>query len=308
MMDWKCLKTTLSSAAGLQRVRVPGTIREFGFSTFASCEALTTAKLEEGLTEIPFTMFNFCFNLSTVNIPSTVTELGQSALYATSITSIELPEGLKKIGMSALYGTQLQELILPDSVEELGEYALAWSPKLRKIVFGKGMKVMKDNAISSMPALEELQLNEGLEEIGFMGITYCDIMTSLTIPSTVKRIGSFAFVGSPLTSLTNLAVEPQLLYEGEDIVANEEGIPIYDQVTLYVPAESIDAYRQAEIWKLFPSIKAEQSGVEEITETEVTEIVEIWTLDGHRVESPTAGIYVARMTDGTTRKIFISVR
>lgn len=292
---------------GLESVTVPGSLTDMGFSIFSNCSNLKKAVLGEGLPEIPFTMFNFCMKLSDVNIPSTIKSIGQSALYGCPITSIELPEGLEYIGMSAIYGTQIEEIRIPDTVEELGPYALAWNGNLKTIIFGKGVRTIGDFCMTTMPSLTRLELNEGLESIGFMGISYCDVLESVTIPSTVNSIGSYAFFGSPLTSLTNLAETPQELFEGEDIVADEDGSPRYDRVTLYVPAKSISAYKHAAVWRNFKNVMAAENGVEVLPEDDVNSAdIEIYSIDGRRLDRPAHGINIIRRADGTTRKIVVA--
>ncbi len=291
---------------GIKKVRVPGSAREFGYSIFYGCTALEEAILEEGLSIIPEQMFNYDENLSKITIPSTIEIIDEAALYGTALTEISLPEKLRIIGPMALYGTQIEEITLPDAVEEIGEFGLAWNSNLRTIKCGKGLKTIGESAISSLPVLEKIELNEGLKSIGSMGISFCDIMTSLTIPSTVTEIGSHAFIGSPLESLINKAMSPQTLYDGEDLVSDANGETLYDSCTLYVPAESIQAYKNADIWKLFTMIEPISSGITEtIAHEGKPEISSVYTIDGKRIDAPKKGINLIKLTDGTVKKVLI---
>lgn len=291
---------------GLAKVRVPGTATEFGYSIFYGCDNLREAVLEEGLTIIPDQMFNYDSNLSVINIPSTVTVIDEAALYGTAVSSLDLPDGLVTIGDMALYGTQLEELTLPDSVETVGNFAFAYNYSLRSVKCGSGLKCIGDNAFSSLPVLEKIELNEGLEYIGYEGITFCDVLTTIEIPSTVTEIGSYAFIGSPLQSIVNKAVEPQFQYEGEDIVADPEGQLIYDSCVLYVPEESLAAYSDAPVWGLFSNIKPISStGITIPESVDEATIVNIYSIDGKQLTTPVRGINIYRTSDGKTRKGFV---
>ncbi len=85
--------------------------------------------------------------------------------------------------------------------------------------------------------------------IGLGAFMMCPDLTSVTIPETVTKIGSFAFNGSTsLTSVTCLAlVPPMLVYE----VFDDD---TYSNATLYVPNASLSDYRAAKGWKNFTHI------------------------------------------------------
>jgi len=85
------------------------------------------------------------------------------------------------------------------------------------------------------------EIPEGITKIG----DYCfwqSQISSVTIPSTVSEIGSQAFFWCPnLESVTILATTPPLL--GDYVFGdNKSGRKIY------VPSESVDAYKAAEGW------------------------------------------------------------
>jgi len=74
-------------------------------------------------------------------------------------------------------------------------------------------------------------------------------LSSVTIPSSVTGIGTAAFYGcSGLTSFINYATTPQSI--GTDVFINAS----IASCTLYVPAESVAAYKAASVWKGFPNI------------------------------------------------------
>lgn len=74
----------------------------------------------------------------------------------------------------------------------------------------------------------------------------CNNITSVTIPATVTTIGPYVFAYCySLTSVTCLATTPPTL-------ANTNAFNGTD-CSIYVPAESVDAYKAANVWKSFAS-------------------------------------------------------
>ena len=96
---------------GLERVYVPGGLKETGNAVFGSCTNLTEAVIGEGTKKVEDTMFNMDWALTDVTLPSTLEIIGPYAFYGAGFTSIDLPEGLKLIEEAGLYGTGLQSLV-----------------------------------------------------------------------------------------------------------------------------------------------------------------------------------------------------
>ena len=84
-----------------------------------------------------------------------------------------------------------------------------------------------------------------------------------------------------------------------------------ENATLQVPASSIDAYNETNPWCLFGNIVA-------LTDDELnpTSIVltntdkplyptDYFNLDGKRIPKPQRGLNIIKMSDGTTKKMFI---
>lgn len=95
-----------------------------------------------------------------------------------------------------------------------------------------------DGCFSNCSGLTSVTLNEGLEVIGRYSFANCPNLTSITIPSTITELGLAAFgVGSTnFNSVTILATTPP---------TNNSFLWDAQSVNIYVPAESVDAYKAA---------------------------------------------------------------
>ena len=97
------------------------------------------------------------------------------------------------------------------------------------------------------------EIPEGITKIGNYCFQFSDI-SSVTIPSTVSEIGdqAFCFCNS-LESITILATTPPTL--GGGVFGNNKS-----GRKIYVPYESVDAYKAAEGWSAYAAdIEAIQS-------------------------------------------------
>lgn len=97
--------------------------------------------------------------------------------------------------------------------------------------------------------LTSIDIPNSITGIGRYCFAWCKF-SSVTIPSSVTYIGAGAFDKcSNLTSFINLAPTPQ---EIDSTVFEEVS---FTTCTLYVPEESITAYKEAPVWKEFRNIQ-----------------------------------------------------
>ena len=172
--------------------------------------------------------FYYCRSLSTVTIPGSVTTIGNYAFNGCSgLTSVTIGNSVESIGKSAFHGCEnLSSLTIPDNVTSIGE-----------------------GAFSGCSGLSSVAIPGSVTRIEGYAFEGCSGLTSVTIPSSVTSIGTVAFYGcSGLTSFINYATTPQSI--GSDVFINAS----IASCTLYVPAESVAAYKAANVWKNFHNI------------------------------------------------------
>ena len=86
-------------------------------------------------------------------------------------------------------------------------------------------------------------------------------ITNLSIPATVKNIYYAAFFNcNQLQTVTNNAVTPQSIQETSNSGATQRGYIFYgssyNSAVLFVPEESVDAYKAAAVWRDFGKVIA----------------------------------------------------
>ena len=188
---------------------------------FEGCTDLTSVSIDNSVTSIGGFAFSSCEGLTSVTIPNSVTEIGEDAFVSCSgLTSIIIPDSVNSIGGGAFQECSgLTSIIIPDSVNSIG-----------------------DGSFSNCSGLTSITIGNGVTSIGNNSFGECSSLTSIVIPNSVTSISKYAFYNcSGLTSVTIEATTPPTL-GGTTAFTNTNNCPIY------VPAESLNTYKQASNW------------------------------------------------------------
>lgn len=128
-----------------------------------------------------------------------------------------------------------------------GDGAFQDCASLATVTMADSVRIINQMAFYGCRSLTSLSLSENLTFIGNYAFRGCSRLTSVTIPSGVTDIGASAFYYcSGLTSFTCLATTPPTLAHSSAFT-NTNNCPIY------VPAESVQAYKTATNWSNYAS-------------------------------------------------------
>ena len=207
--------------AGLKSIRIPSGVVSIGTNTFYSCTELTGAVLPEGLKTIGDSAFGYCGKLTQINLPESLTTIGRAAFKYCSLTNVNIPENVTSISEDAFSQFEC-------SIESFSG----------KFASSDGNCIIVDNVLIALvlDGLSSYRIPDGVTRIG-EGIY---VKYDLTIPASVTTIGQhFGVKGN----LTVLASEPPIF----DTVYNSN-LSYSNSDYIYVPYNSVDAYKTADIW------------------------------------------------------------
>ena len=134
--------------------------------------------------------------------------------------------------MSALYKIEscfgLTSIAIPESVTSIASYSFV-----------------------NCSGLTSISIPSSVVNIEYMAFAGCKGLTSITIPNSVKNIMKQAFLDcSGLTSIVCEASTPPNCEDNDVFYKVDKSIP------LYVPTNSIPAYKAAKVWNSFTNIQA----------------------------------------------------
>ena len=280
----------------LVSVTLPSTLTEIHAYAFWNCHKLTYVTIPENVTVLDDGIFTQCFALKAFQgkyatsdrkclitdgrliafapvgqtdytIPSQVTSLGDQVFReCADLKSIVIPEGVTSIGFSA-FGLceSLEEITIPQSVTSFGTYVFEGCRSLQA-VYGKFASddhrclVVGGKLIAfACVGLTEYTIPSNVTHIEFGVFTDCRTLTSVTIPGSVTFIEDYAFAGC--TSLRDITVFATVPPEFPEWMEDPAAFDDTNNCPIYVPAASVNAYKQAAGWNKYADrITAVSSG------------------------------------------------
>ena len=236
--------------SSLTSVTIPDSVMTIGDNAFVCCGRLAEFKgkfaSEDGRCLIvDGTLHSFApAGLVSYTIPNGVTTIGDRAFYnCTSLTSVIIPDSVTTIGVTAFYDCEsLTSVTIPDSVTMIGDYAFKWCYSLTSVTIGNSVTTIGDSTFYGCSSLTSVAIPDSVTTIGDLAFSLCESLTSVTIGNSVTTIEDSAFSWCEnLISVYCEAITPPSL--GSNVFyVNGSGRKIY------VPAESVDAYKSAEYW------------------------------------------------------------
>ena len=193
-----------------------------------------------------YSTFYLC-NISNIDLNG-VTKIGRVAFDRLSgCTSITIPPSVTDFGSYAFSGASGLNSVTIDyaSNATLGGGQFAGLP-ITSLTIGSNPTRIPFDMFSGCTKLTSLVIPSNISSIESSAFASCTGLTSLVIPSNISSIDNNAFSKcSGLTSVTVESVTPPTL--GSYVFNNTNNCPIY------VPPESVDAYKAASGWSNYAS-------------------------------------------------------
>ncbi|MBO5226003.1 MAG: leucine-rich repeat protein [Parabacteroides sp.] len=230
----------------------------------SSISIFTEFQYFTGLTAIEYSDFASCYDLATIVLPNSITSIGDHAfIECTQLLKITIPQNVTTIGEGAFSHCKLLTTItIPTKVTTIGAEAFGNNFNLKEfiveasnnkyaskdgILYSKDMK----NLIKCPCKKTQVSIANTVTTIEESAFDQCDL-TNVHIPNSVTCIRKWAFKGC--TNLNEIHCKATTPPQLESVTFFGD---IFSSCKLYVPTNSVDAYKAAEHWKEFTNIIGE---------------------------------------------------
>jgi uncharacterized protein (TIGR02145 family) len=216
----------------------------------SSALSITDVVIEKGVTHIGDLAFAYLPELRSFTIPVSVSSIGNKAFFVCdNLKSAVIPGNIKTIGDDAFFGKSLRSVVIENGVTVIGKKAFFFCEGLTSVTIPGSVTSTGYSMFGSCINLTSVTIEEGVATIGERTFYDCANLMSVTIPSSVTSIGDKAFFEcANLTYITCLNPAPPA-------VSGKAFDRLPSDVCLYVQNNSIDSYRNADLWKGFECVK-----------------------------------------------------
>ena len=264
----------------LVTVDLPSGVAEIGWCAFRGCSNLSSISIPDGVSSIFVGAFMECTSLTSITFPDAVRSLNNQVFYGcTNLSSIHFSDSITYIAHWVFEYTPISSIVIPATVSQIDWGSIAGCRNLTSVsvdprntyydsrgncnaiirtatntlisgcattVIPQDVTALYDYAFTSCTGLDTITIPEGVTTIGRQVFQGCSNLSSITIPSTVQTMGQSVFNACQnLSYVKVLATVPPTI--GETVFSTYNNCPIY------VPAESLQAYKEAPNWSTYES-------------------------------------------------------
>ena len=246
-------KTLIGYPAGSPResYTVPDGVKTEKLAAFFNSQHLKKIVLTNDIETLGLSVFGYGKNLEEVILSSNIKEL-PSYIFRNckKLNSVFIPKGVTTIASSAFEGCiSLESISLPESVATVGTAAFMGCTSLKRAALSPNLKVIPLAMFADCSNLAEVMIPFGITTIGRNAFGGCKAMQSFDLPESINYIDDFAF--RYLSNLKDIYCHATTVPNTTKFTFGDVDLP---QVTLHVPASSVDSYQSTSPWNQFGAI------------------------------------------------------
>ncbi len=244
---------------------IPYDVTTIGKHTFNGCSRLKTVTLHNSIAAIGDGAFSGCSTLASVYI----TDLSKWCKI-----NIDGPHSNPIYYANHLYlnGKEIINLVIPDDVTSIGNYAFYGCSELTSVTIPNSVSSIGGSAFYGCSGLKSLRFEDGEPTLTFSD-NFSNTIDSLYLGRNIAVKSSYFNTGENKLSVLSIGkyvvcLDDKMFYYCNNITkvisyATEPPIAypltfttdIYGKATLSVPGESMEKYRNADVWKKFYKIE-----------------------------------------------------
>ena len=241
----------------LESITLHDDVYGIGQGSFGNCN-VTTIYLGNSISAVGNKAFDGCRAKNVTinfNLPSFENGANKSNhwLYGLDAETITIGESVDRIGVLALAMLNFNTLVVSDTVTHVDRGAFAYCANLKDVTLGKSITTLGEHTFFECTSIESITLPESLIHLQGYAFSGCSALATITIPANVTNIGEYCFANC--LALNEVYCQPTT----PPTLGNNYAFPHGDIPTIYVPSSSLQAYLQADGWRV---LKTQLEGYE----------------------------------------------
>ena len=245
----------------LKEVQLPQSVTWIGQYAFQDCIALHIVGMNNAITEIGSHAFSKCYSLTTLPIPNRAQKIGFRAFQM--VPNIAYADDRKTdYGARCVNGYVEDEIVYLDNTKKVMAACSAY--KQGALTIDAPVEQINESALSNCYRLTSVTFGESISAVPANALEDCNALESITLSANTIHLKMYSLACNNLKEVHCRALVPPTDVSSYSFYGVE-----LKNVTLYVPAGSVEAYKEADVWKKFGTIMADTESVENVQSDEV---------------------------------------
>ena len=186
-------KYAFDGCKDLVSINFPANVTEIKEYTFNDCVKLKNIELPNGLIYIKDYAFNGCASLGQVTIPGGVQNISPGAFKNSGLTEVILKEGVMSLSNNSFDGCLLlKKVTFPTTMKTIGGFS---NTGIKEIAFAEGAtpEAISDYAFLNCDSLSTITLPNSIKSLGTGAFYDCDTLKTVKLPTGITKIAKQAF-------------------------------------------------------------------------------------------------------------------
>ena len=195
----------IDAAAAKEKVRIPSGVTTIANGAFSRNNSITSISIPNSVTSMAEPLFSQCERIESISVSSEnkkyCSENGilynkkKTKLISCPVkkTNVVIPSTVTQIGEAALFNCDIESVTFPKSLRSIGDEAFSGCCMLKSVMLPKGVKTIGNYAFKYCTSLKKITIPESVTSIGYNAFYNCRNLKTATVPKSVTSIGDKAF-------------------------------------------------------------------------------------------------------------------